>query len=107
MDSRGYRLHTPRWGTLDGPDDAIETFHDWTLLHAVGGADSVLDLYRKGLEGHLAQCGELRTELTLLAQDGAYDRDFITQSDWSHTGDGMRGFLLYGLSDPDDPDFVD
>jgi hypothetical protein len=26
MDARGYLLHTPRWGTLDGPDDAIETY---------------------------------------------------------------------------------
>ncbi|MCB1022673.1 MAG: hypothetical protein KDC27_22270, partial [Acidobacteria bacterium] len=25
LDERGYLLHTPRWGTLDGPDDAIET----------------------------------------------------------------------------------
>ncbi len=25
VDERGYLLHTPRWGTLDGPDDAIET----------------------------------------------------------------------------------
>ena len=36
MDSRGYLLHTPRWGTLDGPDDAIETYYNWTLLHALG-----------------------------------------------------------------------
>ncbi len=106
IDSRGYLLHTPRWGTLDGPDDAIETYFNWTLLHALGGADSVLELYRLGLEGHLAQYGELRTELTELASDGAYSRDFITQSDWFHTGEGMRGFLLYGLSAPDDPVFV-
>ena len=25
IDERGYLAHTPRWGTLDGPDDAIET----------------------------------------------------------------------------------
>ena len=107
MDDRGYLLHTPRWGTLDGPDDAIETYYNWTLLHALGGSASALDLYRKGLEGHLAQYGELRTELTGLARNGAYDREFITQSDWFHTGEGMRGFLLYGLSAPEDPGFVD
>ena len=107
IDHRGHLLHTPRWGTLDGPDDAIETYYNWTLLHALGGSESVLDLYRKGLEGHLAQYGALRTELTLLASDGAYEREFITQSDWFHTGEGMRGFLLYGLSDPEDPVFVD
>src|SRR5688572_9253156 len=45
VDERGYLLHTIRWGTLDGPDDAIETFAGWTLLHALGGSDSVLKLY--------------------------------------------------------------
>ncbi|MEZ5393394.1 MAG: hypothetical protein R2724_11090 [Bryobacterales bacterium] len=102
IDERGYLLHTPRWGTLDGPDDAIETYYNWTLLHALGGSDSVLELYKKGLEGHLAQYGELRTELTDLAKNGAYHREFITQSDWFHTGEGMRGFLLMGFADPTD-----
>ena len=27
VDDKGYLLHTIRWGTLDGPDDAIETFY--------------------------------------------------------------------------------
>ena len=52
LDDRGYLLHTPRWGTLDGPDDAIETFYNWTLLHALGGSDSVLQTFKKALEGH-------------------------------------------------------
>jgi hypothetical protein len=106
MDPRGYLLHTPRWGTLDGPDDAIETYYNWTLLHALGGSDSALNLYRKGLEGHLLQYRELRTTLTELAKNGAYHREFITQSDWFHTGEGMRGFMLYGLADPNNPVFI-
>ena len=107
LDERGYLLHTPRWGTLDGPDDAIETFYNWTLLHTLGGADKVLDLYRKALEGHLEQYGELRTELTTLAANGAYHEEFITQSDWFHTGEGMRAFLLMGHSTPRDPLYLD
>lgn len=102
LDSRGYLAHTPRWGTLDGPDDAIETFWNWTLLHALGGSDSVLELYRKAQEGHWKQYGELRTKLTQLAANGAYSKEFVTQSDWFHTGEGMRSFLLLGLSAPDD-----
>src|SRR4051812_18634745 len=47
LDARGYLLHTPRWGTLDGPDDAIETFFNWTLLHSMGASDSVLQNYKK------------------------------------------------------------
>jgi hypothetical protein len=44
LDERGYLAHTPRWGTLDGPVDAIETDFHWTLLHALGGSDSALKL---------------------------------------------------------------
>ncbi|MEZ5354180.1 MAG: hypothetical protein R2762_16205 [Bryobacteraceae bacterium] len=100
LDSRGYLAHTPRWGTLDGPDDAIETFFNWTLLYALGGSQSVLDLYQKAHEGHLLQYNELRTKLTDLAANGAYHKEFITQSDWFHTGEGMRAFLLQGLAEP-------
>ena len=103
VDERGHLLHTPRWGTLDGPDDAIETFHNWTLLHALGASDSVLERFKKALEGHLHQYGQLRTTLTDLAREGAYYREFITMSDWFHTGEGMRGFMFQGLSEPGSP----
>jgi len=102
LDARGYLLHTPRWGTLDGPDDAIETFYNWTLLHALGGSDRVLALFKKAYEGHLLQYSELRTQLTDLARHGAYFNEFITMSDWYHTGEGLRGFFFQGLSDPYD-----
>jgi len=102
VDERGYLAHTPRWGTLDGPDDAIETFFNWTLLHTLGGADSLLPMYNRALDGHLRQYGELRTTLTKLAENGAYFKEFITQSDWFHTGEGMRAFFQYGLSAPND-----
>ncbi len=103
IDSRGYLLHTPRWGTLDGPDDAIETYFNWTLIHALGGDDSILEHYKRGLEGHLLQYNELRTEKTELAKNGAYFKEFITSSDWFHTGEGMRAFFLWGLSEPTNP----
>jgi hypothetical protein len=102
VDSRGYLLHTPRWGTLDGPDDAVETFFNWTLLHALGGKDSLLEMWRKAYDGHLLQYSELRTVKTKLAENGAYFNEFITQSDWFHTGEGLRAFFLQGLSDPKD-----
>ena len=102
VDSRGYLLHTPRWGTLDGPDDAIETFYNWTLLHALGGHDSLLPMFRKAYNGHLRQYSELRTVKTELAKNGAYFNEFITMSDWFHTGEGLRAFFLQGLSNPND-----
>ncbi|MBI3695892.1 MAG: hypothetical protein HY238_13760 [Acidobacteria bacterium] len=106
LDHRGYLLHTPRWGTLDGPDDAIETFHNWTLLHALGAGDSVLQHFKRAYEGHLNQYKELRTTKTKLAENGAYYKEFVTQSDWFHTGEGARGFMFLGLSDPADERYV-
>jgi len=103
LDERGYLLHTPRWGTLDGPDDAIEVFYNWTLVHAMGASGSVLRNYKRAYEGHLRQYGELRTTLTKLAENGAYYKEFITQSDFFHTGEGMRALMLLALSDPNDP----
>jgi hypothetical protein len=105
VDSRGYLLHTPRWGTLDGPDDAIETFWNWTLAHALGSSDKVLELYKKAQEGHWKQYGELRTKLTKLAEHGAYSKEFVTQSDWFHSGEGLRALLLLGLSDPNNEQY--
>ncbi len=105
LDPRGYLLHTPRWGTLDGPDDAIESFFNWTLLYALGGSESVLTNYDRALEGHLLQYNEMHTELTQIAKNGAYHREFITQSDWFHTGEGMRAFMLYGLANPESSSF--
>jgi hypothetical protein len=102
LDSRGYLLHTPRWGTLDGPDDAIESFYNWTLLHALGGSDQVLALFKKALDGHYLQYKDLRTVKTQIAKDGAYYKEFIAQSDWFHTGEGMRGIMFLGLADPKD-----
>lgn len=102
LDDRGFLLHTPRWGTLDGPDDAIEVFFNWTLFHTIGGSDSVLTNYKKALEGHYRQYGQMRTKLTKLAENGAHYKEFITQSDWFHTGEGIRAFMFMGLSDPKD-----
>lgn len=102
LDERGYLLHTPRWGALDGADDAIETFWNWPLLHALGGSDSLLAAFKKAYEGHLRQYAALRTTTTDLAKDGAYHGEFVTQSDWFHIGEGLRGFFFQGLSDSPD-----
>ncbi len=100
LDDRGYLLHVPRWGVIDGPDDAIETFADWPLLHSLGADDSVLEDYNRAQEGHWLQYGELRTVKTDLARDGAYFQEFITMSDWAHTREGMQAFMSLGLSEP-------
>src|SRR5688572_30362345 len=36
IDSRGHFRGVERWGGNDGPDDVMETFHNWPLAHALG-----------------------------------------------------------------------
>ncbi|MCP5117879.1 MAG: hypothetical protein GY953_44230, partial [bacterium] len=79
---------------------AIETYFNWTLLHALGGSDSLLPMFDKAYDGHIAQYNEIRTVKTERAKNGSYFNEFITMSDWFHTGEGLRAFFLQGLSDP-------
>ncbi len=106
FDERGYLSHVARWGILDGTDDAIETFHNWTLFHALGGGDLVLDRYHRALEGHLRQYSEVTTKNTSIAENGVYYREFYRHCDWLHTGEGLRSFFFQGLSDPADRRYI-
>jgi hypothetical protein len=102
FDERGYLLHTPHWGSVDGVDDLFDIFGDWTVLYSLGGRQSVLDLYRKGNTGGIRQYTEYKTVATDIAKDGAYYKEFVCMSDWKHTGEGLRGFHLEALTDPAD-----
>ena len=102
FDDRGYLLCVPRWGGNDGPDDAAENLLNWTMLHALGAPDIVLDLYKKGWEGHLRQYTEAKTVEVPFARDGMYYKEFPVMFDWFHHGEWLSAFILQGLSDPYD-----
>lgn len=102
FDDRGYLLCVERWGGDDGPDDAIENVNDWPILHALGARDEVRDLYKRAWEGHLRQYTLARTTEVPLARDGMYYKEFPTQMDWLHNGEGLTVFNLQGLGDPAD-----
>ncbi len=105
-DARGYLRCVERWGGNDGPDDAMENFHNWTLLCALGGPQSVLDLYRKIWEGHLEQYTKARAPGIEMAENGMYYKEFITSFDWEHIGEELAAFHFYSLAAPDDPIYL-
>ena len=106
FDERGYLLCVPRWGGDDGPDDAAENLLNWTMLHALGAPDVVLEMYKRGWEGHLRQYTEAKTVEVPFARDGMYYREFPVMFDWMHHGESFSAFTLQGLSDPYDPLFL-
>jgi hypothetical protein len=102
FDERGYLECIPRWGGNDGPDDAAENMLNWTILHALGAPDIILELFKKGWEGHLRQYTEAKTVEVPLARDGMYYKEFPVMFDWFHHSEGLSAFFLQGLSDPYD-----
>lgn len=102
FDERGWLLCVERWGGDDGPDDAIENLMNWPLLHAVGGPDRILELYKKAWDGHLRQYTLAKTTEVPFARDGMYYREFPVMFDWLHNSEGLTVFCHQGLSDPHD-----
>ena len=107
FDDRGYLRAVERWGANDGPDDAIEHVNDWALLHALGGSDRILELYRTAWEGHLRQYSRVRTKEVPLGRKGMYVREFPPQMDWQHISEGLTTFNLMGLSTPRDAKLIE
>lgn len=102
VDSRGHFRGIERWGGNDGPDDVMETFHNWPLAHALGGDDRLLRLYEKIQEGHLDQFQRAKAPSVEMARAGMFWREFVTSFDWEHNGEGLASFYHYGLSHPGD-----
>jgi len=106
-DDRGYVQCVLRWGADDGPDDAFENFAGWPELHALGGSDEVLRLYRQGLDGMIAQYTAARTSDVPAGRGGMYYKEFSAQADWMHHGEGLRVFNRMGLSVPSDAKYLE
>ncbi len=105
-DDRGRVQCVLRWGADDGPDDAFENFAGWPELHALGGADELLGLYRKAHEGMIRQYTEAKTTEVPAGRGGMYYKEFSAQADWMHHGEGLRVFNRMGLSVPTDATYV-
>ncbi len=106
FDERGFLRCVPRWSGDDGPDDALENVLNWTLLHALGADDRVLQLYKQALEGHFQQYTAARTTAVELGREGMYYQEFHACFDWFHHGEAWSVIFLQGLSDPHDERLV-
>jgi hypothetical protein len=107
FDARGYLQCFVRWGANDGPDDAFENFNRWPELHALGASDEILRMYLTGHEGMIRQYTEAKTVETPAGRDGMYQKEFITQSDWMHHGEGLQMFNRMSLSIPTDAKYIE
>src|SRR4029079_17686400 len=55
LDANGHTRGPAHFGIADGPDDAVETIRNWSLAYALGGPESLIELWSKAWEGHLDQ----------------------------------------------------
>src|SRR5262249_2080410 len=102
FDERGYLECVLRWGADDGPDDAFENFNHWPELHALGASDEILKMYVQGHEGMIKQYSAAKTTQVPAGREGMYYKEFATQQDWMHHGEGLQLFNRMALSLPDD-----
>jgi hypothetical protein len=106
FDDRGFLQCLERWGGNDGPDDAMENLHNWTLAYALGAPESIVHLFEKLWEAHLIQYTRAKVPSVEMARDGMYWREFVTAFDWEHNGEGLAAFHFYGLGRPDDLRYI-
>jgi hypothetical protein len=96
----GWLETTERFGGDDGPDDAIENVNDWPHVYALGGDDVLKTMYSKAYEGHVRQYSAAKTVDVPIARLGMYYKEFPSQFDWQHNGEGLTVFNLMPLGDP-------
>ena len=91
---------TLRWkeryeGGMNSSDDAYEGFRGFSLHHALGGSKKLDTLHRWVWEGITRQ----------FTRYGQIYREFDSNWDWMHHGEGYVSFYPLGLADPYDQKF--
>lgn len=82
--------------SIDGLDDAYESFHNWPLFYMLGGADRFISLSHKEYDAITRQfarydCGHGHSMVVNEYEEGY---------DWMHQGEGYLFFYLLNLADP-------
>ena len=84
-------------GGMNSSDDMYEAFKGFSLFTAYGGGLHVDDLHRHAWEGITRQ----------FSRYGQIYREFDSNWDWMHHGEGYVDLYPLGLVKPDDPVFID
>ena len=87
---------TENFQSIDGLDDAYESFHNWPLFYLLGGGDHILDHSHKTFDGITAQFARY---------DSGHGHPMIVKEyeqgyDWMHQGEGYTFFYQLCLADP-------
>ncbi len=87
---------TENYTSIDGLDDAYESFHNWPLFYLLGGADRFLSLSHKEYDAVTRQ---------FTRYDSGYGHPMVVDEyeqgyDWMHQGEGYLFFYLLNLADP-------
>ncbi len=87
---------TERFHSIDGLDDAYESFHNWPLYYILGGADRFRDLSLREFDA---------ITLQFTKYDSGHGHPMVVKEyeqgyDWMHQGEGYLFFYLLGLTDP-------
>lgn len=84
-------------GGMNSSDDAYEAFRGLSLHYALGGSRKLDTLHRRVWEGITKQ----------FTRYGNIYREFDSNWDWMHHGEGYTSFYTLGLADPHDEKFRD
>jgi hypothetical protein len=84
------------FSSIDGLDDAYESFHNWPLFYALGGDEKFRQLSQFEFEAITRQftrydCGHGHPMVV---------KEYEQGYDWFHQGEGYLFFYMLGLSDP-------
>ena len=77
-------------GGMNSSDDAYEAFRGFSLFHALAGSKELDRLHRHVWEGITRQ----------FTRYGNIYREFDSNWDWMHHGEGLVSFYPFGLTDP-------
>ena len=87
---------TEEFSSIDGLDDAYESFFNWPVFYILGGDDHILELSHKTYDGITAQFSRYDSGHGHPMVFKEYEQGY----DWMHQGEGYVFFYSLCLADP-------